>query len=141
MASCGRLLLVPRKKPPDDARVGNRTQVMIGAATTSYTPNALNQYATVNTVTYTYDAQGNLTYDGGSHLQYDAENRLTQAEVFIKGTTVTYAYDPLGRQLSRTQAGQPIYFLSDRPRLEDVDDMGPMQSHHQRVHRGLACAR
>jgi len=106
---------------------------------TPYTTNALNQYTTVGTTNYTYDPQGNTTSDGGSQLTYDADSRLTQ--VIAGPTTVSYAYDPLGRQLSRTQAGVPVYRLNDGPRLEDVDDMDPMQSHHQRVHRGLACAR
>jgi hypothetical protein len=43
----------------------------------SYTANALNQYTAVGAVSPSYDANGNLTADGGFGYCYDAENRLT----------------------------------------------------------------
>ncbi|MEJ1969110.1 MAG: RHS repeat-associated core domain-containing protein [Rhizomicrobium sp.] len=68
-------------------------------ATVAYTPNGLNQYATVGGAGFVHDAQGNLTSDGARTFAYDAENRLLTATV--AGTTTTYAYDPRGRRTAR----------------------------------------
>ena len=66
------------------------------AKSLAYTVNGLNQYASVNTNAYTYDANGNLVSDGGLFLAYDAENRLITAG----GTkSASLIYDPLGRLL------------------------------------------
>ncbi len=78
----------------------------------TYTTNGLNQYeSTQSSVTknYCYDANGNLTADGGSVYLYDVENRLVQKRAQGTGNTncaaLSYAgtinaelhYDPLGR--------------------------------------------
>lgn len=67
----------------------------VGAsATTNYSPNGLNQYATVGGTTYSYDARGNLTSDGSRNFSYDNGNELTG----VSGSaTMTLAYDPAGR--------------------------------------------
>lgn len=68
-----------------------------GQGTVGYVANTLNQYATIGGVGRTWDANGNLSSDGGSTYAYDAENRL----VSISGArTASLSYDPLGR-LSR----------------------------------------
>jgi RHS repeat-associated protein len=58
--------------------VGNRTTVVDGSGTASYTANSLNQYTEVADVNYTYDLSGNMTYDGLYNYYYDAENRLVK---------------------------------------------------------------
>jgi len=60
-----------------------------------YAVNALNQYTSVGSAAFTYDANGNLTSDGTSTFAYDAENRMTSATV--GGVTSSLSYDPLGR--------------------------------------------
>jgi len=60
-----------------------------------YTPNALNQYASVAGASYSYDGNGNLTSDGTNSFAYDAENHMTSATV--GGMASTLSYDPLGR--------------------------------------------
>jgi RHS repeat-associated protein len=71
-----------------------------------YTSNALNQYSTVGGVSPTYDANGNLTFDGTFTYAYDAENRLTS--VTQSGNTIaTYAYDAQGRRKSKTVGTPP----------------------------------
>jgi len=81
-------------------QVGNWTSVYTGT-TTTYSHNRLNQYTAVGSVTPTYDSKGNITsgYGGGLTLVYDCENRLTTAG------SVSYAYDWLGRRVSRTVSG------------------------------------
>lgn len=64
--------------------------------TTAYTANSLNQYTAVGAVTPTYDANGNLTFDGAYTLEHDAENRMVSA---TDGTTGSaYAFDGRGRR-------------------------------------------
>ena len=79
-------------------------------ASTSYTPNALNEYASVGGVTYGYDAKGNLTSDGIWTDGYDAENRLLTASK--AGISASYAYDPLGRRTQKSGTGvTPTFFV------------------------------
>lgn len=70
--------------------------------------NPLNEYASVNSVNPTYDADGNqltgiLAADPAEAAGYlwDAENRLLEAKA--DGTTVgEYRYDPFGRRIMKT---------------------------------------
>jgi len=61
----------------------------------SYTPNTLNQYASVAGKTFSYDANGNLTSDGANSYAYTSDNKLKSATV--GGVVSTLYYDPLGR--------------------------------------------
>jgi RHS repeat-associated protein len=64
------------------------------AITGSYEVNGLNQYTDVNSATYAYDDNANLTSDGETGYTYDVENRLTS----VSGSgNATLKYDPLGR--------------------------------------------
>jgi hypothetical protein len=81
----------------------------------SYTPNGLNQYASVAGTSFAYDANGNLTCDGASLYVYDGENRLVEKRAMVgsscTATTGTLLaslrYDPLGRlyETSSTSSG------------------------------------
>jgi RHS repeat-associated protein len=77
----------------------------------AYVPNTLNQYASVGGTAFTYDLKGNLTADGASTYAYDAENRLTQAARV--GVTTTYAYDGLGRRISKNVGSTITQYLLD----------------------------
>lgn len=63
-----------------------------GNSNLGYTPNGLNQYASVGGNSYGYDAKGNLTADGINSYSYDSENRLVGVSTGTK-----LSYDPLGR--------------------------------------------
>jgi RHS repeat-associated protein len=74
--------------------VGNRTSVVNGGATTTYTVAAAprwNEYSSVNATAFTYDTRHNLTGDGVRTMTYDADNRLVEATK--SGTTVDFTYD------------------------------------------------
>ncbi len=58
--------------------VGSRTSV-IDDGTTNYAVNKLNQYTSVGSISFDYDQNGNLTFDGIGYYSYDTENRLTEA--------------------------------------------------------------
>ena len=57
---------------------GNRTSVIDGSGTTSYTSNNLNQYTAADGTSFQYDSSGNMTQDGHYTYSYDPENRLTK---------------------------------------------------------------
>ncbi len=81
------------------------------ASTVSYTPNGLDQYAAIGAVTPTYNANGELTYDGTFTYGYDAEGRLISASG--AGNTASYAYDAQGRRKSKTVNGTRTLFVQD----------------------------
>jgi RHS repeat-associated protein len=60
-------------------QANNRTSIIEDGTPLNYITNTLNQYEAVGAVSYEYDDNGNLTYDGTCFYDYDAENRLTEA--------------------------------------------------------------
>jgi len=68
----------------------------------NYQANALNQYATVGGVAWTYDADGNPLSDGQRTMVYDAENRLVQ--ITKAGNVFTFRYDFRHRLVKQTGA-------------------------------------
>jgi YD repeat-containing protein len=96
--------------------------------TTSYTPNALNQYSAVTGMTPTYDANGNLTGDGTFTFGYDSDNRLVSASG--SGNSATYTFDAQSRRKSRTVNGTTTISVTDtdnREVLEYDGTSGQMQ--------------
>jgi RHS repeat-associated protein len=85
----------------------------------SYTANALNQYSAVGAVTPSYNANGNLTFDGTFTFGYDAENRLTSA--VGAGNTASYTYDAQGRRKTRTVNGTTTVFVTDAANREVLE--------------------
>lgn len=70
-------------------KAGNRTQQTINGTTTSFTYNSANQLTSTSAgVTYTYDANGNLTgiSTGNEALVYNAKNQTTS----INNVPMTY---------------------------------------------------
>ena len=91
---------------------GNRTTFSAYGATDSYTINNLNQYTKRNNKSASYDLTGTMIASPDSGVSqltcaYDAQNRLTQASK--NGTTVTFKYDGLDRQVSQTLDGVTTY--------------------------------
>ena len=87
----------------------------VPAATPSsvaYAANPADQYTAVGSVSPTWDANGNLTFDGTNTYAYDVENRLLT--VSQGGTTVaTYAYDAQGRRKRRIAGGFTTLVVTD----------------------------
>jgi RHS repeat-associated protein len=80
------------------------------AASHTYAPNNLNQYATVGATAYTYDTNGNLKSDGTWTYTYSNENILLTATA--TGSMVSYAYDPQNLRKSKTVNGTTTSYLN-----------------------------
>ena len=93
---------------------GNRTNVTVaGVGTTTYQPNALNQYTYVDGVQVLYDANGNLRTNGsGWRLEYDHENKLRYA--VSNAYWKEYVYDAFGRLIGEyPPSGQGRWYCYD----------------------------
>ncbi len=78
--------------------------------TRPYSVNGRNQYTAAGAVTFTYDANGNLTSDGSRSFGYDIENRLVTAS---GASAAVLRYDPLGRLYEVQGASATTRFLHD----------------------------
>jgi RHS repeat-associated protein len=103
-------------------RFGNRTSVYnatsggtqiqsVAIATTSSVAN--NRISSVTTnggsaVSYTYDANGNLTNDGAHSYSYDAENRVVNLD---SGSTASYGYDHQNRRIKKVAGGATRHYV------------------------------
>lgn len=94
----------------------SRYEFAHGIATRSFSVNGLNQYTQISgssPAAPTWDANGNLTFDGATTFGYDLENRLTSAS---GAKNATLSYDPLGR-LYQTAGSTTTQFVYDADRL------------------------
>jgi len=101
--------------------LGNRVTT-VELETTGYATNNLNQYTEVRGVPHSYDGNGNLTGDGTNTYLYDFENRLIQATT--PAVTVSFAYDPLGRRISKSTDSGTVRYHYDGNQVigeEDAD--------------------
>jgi len=76
---------------------GNRVSETTGVGTVESVYDSANRLTSVGATGYTWDANGNLTNDGGRTYVYNAANRLTG--VTQNGQTVNYSYNGLGDRL------------------------------------------
>ncbi|MBW7838263.1 MAG: T9SS type A sorting domain-containing protein [Chitinophagaceae bacterium] len=81
--------------------LGNRTAATIGGKSITYTKNNLNQTVSMNdgtkTTNFTYDNNGNLTFDGKYYKTYDQDKRLIRDSASVT-EVIYYQYDALGRR-------------------------------------------
>ncbi len=69
-------------------------------------PHAVTQ---AGSLTYAYDANGNLTSGGGRTITYDGQERPTV--VTALGQTTSFVYGPEGKRLKKTSAGDTTLYL------------------------------
>ena len=87
----------------------------------SYTPNGLNQYASVGGTSFTYDDRGNLTSDGARSFAYDLENRLTT----VSGSaSMSLTYDPNGRMRETAATATEQYLYDGDDLLAEYNTSG-----------------
>jgi RHS repeat-associated protein len=95
--------------------VGNRQALAetLGVTPTvhRYVYDQANRLTSVDGITYTWDANGNLLSDGVRTFTYDAANRLTSV---TSGTlTTTFEYDGLGNRVAQTVDGATTTYTLD----------------------------
>ena len=106
------------------SRAGNRTSVVDDGATTTYTPNAFNQYSNVTGSTIHNGNEHEIDqYKGPSDAQLVSYTYLTDRDlVSVNSGSDIYslAYDALGRCVKRDLNGVATYYIYDgeRPIVE-----------------------
>lgn len=108
--------------------LGNRVSANLNGVNTTYTSNNLNQLVNSNNgtqnINFTYDNNGNLTYDGQFYKIYDAEKRLLK-DSSSPANVITYHYDALNRRTRKTINGTVRrYTFSGITPIEERDDTG-----------------
>ena len=91
--------------------VGNRLTQDTLAGTNIYAYDIANRLTSVDGVTYTWDANGNMLSDGVNTYTYDAANRLSS--VSGPQSVSTFAYNGLGDRLQQTVDGVPTNYTLD----------------------------
>jgi RHS repeat-associated protein len=90
---------------------GSYARSSLPAALASATYDDANQIATFGGTTFTYDANGNLTFDGTRSYSWNHRNELTG---ITGGVSASFAYDALGRRRTKTVSGTARGYLYDR---------------------------
>jgi RHS repeat-associated protein len=95
--------------------LGNRLKVIENGVVTNYTSNRINGYSSISggiSFTPQYDANGNLLNDQDHQYKYDLNNMLIGADTNL----AYYAYDALGRRISKTTSSGTIlfYYVGDQ---------------------------
>ena len=102
--------------------LGKRVSSTDNSTVTSYSTNALDQYTTVGTTTFAYDAAGNLiaktNSSGTTTYGYDEQGRLISIQSL--SDLISYEYDSLGHLRSATRNGVRTEYLIDPLGLGDV---------------------
>lgn len=80
------------------------------SAASGNTFNADNEIAGFNSVTLSYDANGNLVSDGSNTYPWDARNHLS---AISGGATASFVYDAFGRRMSKSINCTTTQFLYD----------------------------
>ncbi|HWR33611.1 MAG TPA: RHS repeat-associated core domain-containing protein [Chitinophagaceae bacterium] len=106
--------------------LGNRTTASLNGTNTTYTSNNLNQLTNSNNgaqnINFTYDNNGNLTYDGFFFKTYDAEKRLLK-DSSSPANVLTYQYDAFNRRVRKSMNGNILnYTYSGIKPIEERDN-------------------
>jgi YD repeat-containing protein len=81
-----------------------RTNLPAALASAAY--DDADQIATFGGVSFSYDANGNLTNDGTRTYTWDARNQLASLTGRVNGS---FAYDGVGRRRAKTIGGPSVY--------------------------------
>jgi RHS repeat-associated protein len=90
---------------------GSLASTQLPAAVSSAVYNADNQLTQLGSTTLTYDLNGNTLNDGTNTYTWDARSRLISAD----NNAAAFAYDALGRRMSKTIQGLHTSYVYDGP--------------------------
>lgn len=97
----------------------------------TYEVNGLNQYTTVQGITYDWDDNGNLTHDDAASYLYDKENRLVKV-IHQNGAVADLIYDPNGRLVQYKVYGRTTNFVYDGDAI--ISEYSTASTHANYVH-------
>lgn len=102
--------------------VGNRTAASLNGLNTAYTTNNLNQLTHLanssQNINFTYDGNGNQSFDGNFYMRYDPEGRKLVDSV--PGNIFRFQYDALGRRVQKSSNGIPVnYYYAGLQQTEE----------------------
>ena len=89
---------------------GTFARTNLPAALSSATYDVANRLSTWGAQSFSYDAEGNLIYDGTNTYNWDARNQLGS---ITGGVSASFQYDPYGRRIGKTINGVSTGFLYD----------------------------
>ena len=103
-------------------KTGSRAASELAGSAATYSGNVLDQYVAISrtasgaqsgsgTENYAFDPDGNLVSDGKFLYSYDSKNRLVEVRKSDGAPVADYAYDPLGRRISKSAAGGRTDYL------------------------------
>lgn len=103
---------------------GNRITANLNGAAVTYTKDNMNRMTAISggqNIAFTYDNNGNRTYDGVFYKTYDAEGRLIKDSSSVSNV-LTYAYDAFGRRIKKNIAGSSYkYTFAGLAPIEERD--------------------
>jgi len=104
-------------------KAGTLAATTVPSAVSGNSFNADNAMTGFNGQSLSYDANGNLTYDGTNTYSWDARNHLTGIS---GGVSASFVYDPFGRRAEKVIGGTTTQFLYDglNP-LQELDSASP----------------
>ncbi len=122
---------------------GNRTSVIDGSGTCTYTTNNLNQYTAAGTASYQYDASGNMVHDHELRLRLrpgEPSDEGGQIRLFAGTDPCAGARFPAGlydrrrRELVRHVLGLPLWqqFCHQRLSRREPVELAPDDGHWSR---------
>ena len=91
--------------------VGNRLTKVVNSQVITYTYDIANRLTDAGGVAYTWDDNGNLTYDGVYTYTYSHANRLVA--VIDASSSTSYGYNGLGDRVQQTVDGNTTYYSLD----------------------------
>lgn len=92
--------------------LGNRTAASLNGNNINYTVNNLNQITAASGtpgITYSYDNNGNLVYDGRFYKTYNAEGQLMKDSA-SPSLVIAYQYDAMNRRVSSSLNGNTTHY-------------------------------
>jgi RHS repeat-associated protein len=87
---------------------GNQIQAIALQQSGGAPTNQIASITSIGTVSYSYDAAGNVTNDGVHTYGYDSENRLVNVD---GGSTASYSYDDQNRRYKKTVGSSITHYV------------------------------
>uniref|UniRef100_UPI000A741237 RHS repeat domain-containing protein n=1 Tax=Aneurinibacillus tyrosinisolvens TaxID=1443435 RepID=UPI000A741237 len=102
--------------------LGNRDYIVKGATTVNYAHDKANQMTVIDGTNLSYDANGNLTFDGSKTFGYNAEDQLASVKNSAGTTIALYEYNYGGQRTKKVSGGQTERYYYNAGDLAYITD-------------------